>query len=345
MTTKRARRIVKVLAGLAALGLLAACSNVGPQDYLHPEGPVAEQADSLFKPVFWIATAIFFVVEGLMVYAIFKFRERRGGSDPVQVHGNTKLEIGWTIAPAVLLAALAVPTVAMIFDQAAVPAEGEDVVRVKVIGHQWWWEYEYTDVDPPVKTANELVIPVGKKVFLEVTSADVIHSFWVPKLGGKQDAIPGRMNSMTLIADKPDVYHGQCAEFCALSHANMRLRARALPQAEYDAWLAEQQKDAVVPTSGAAAEGARAFKEFQNGTCMACHTIRGMEGASGTVGPDLTHFADRLTFAGSIFDMNEENLAKWLRDPPGVKPGSIMPNYHIPEETIAAMVAFLLSLK
>ena len=342
--TTRARRIAKTLMAVAALGLLAACSSVGPQDYLHPEGLVARDTDNLFKPVFWIATAVFVLVEGLILVAIVKFRDRRGGAEPVQVHGNTKLELGWTIAPAVLLAAISVPTVAMIFAQAEVPT-GNDVVHVRVTGHQWWWEYEYTDVDPPVKTATEMVIPTGAKVFVEVTSADVVHSFWVPKLAGKQDAIPNRINHLTLIAEKPDVYHGQCAEFCALSHANMRLRVRSLPPAEYEQWLAAQQKPAVIPTSGAAAAGARAFAEFGNGTCMSCHTVRGMDGATGTVGPDLTHFADRMTFAGAIFDTNEENLIKWLRNPPAVKPGSLMPNYHIPEDTIRALVEFLLSLR
>lgn len=344
MTTKRARRLVGAFLAIAAVGLLAACSNVGPQDALHPEGPVARDQLNLFTPVFWIATAVFVLVEGMVIVAAVKFRERRGGPQPVQVHGNTKLEIGWTIAPAVLLAAISVPTVAMIFSQAAVPT-GDDVVHIKVTGHQWWWEYEYTDVDPPVKTGTEMVIPTGKKIYMEIESADVIHSFWVPKLGGKQDAIPGRTNHLTLVAEKPDLYYGQCAEFCALSHANMRLRVRSMPPAEFDAWIAGQQKDAVIPTSGLAAEGARAFKEFQNGTCMSCHTIRGIEGAAGTVGPDLTHFADRTWFAGAMLETNKENLITWLRDPPAVKPGSLMPNYHIPEDTIAALVEFLLSLK
>lgn len=345
MTTKRARTILKVLLSAAALlVLLSACKNVGPQDALNPEGPIAEREHRLFVPVFWIAAAIFLLVEGGIVYTIWKFRARGRGTEPVQIHGNTRLEIGWTIAPAVLLGIVAIPTVAMIFSLAEVP-KGEDVVRIRVTGHQWWWEYEYLDEEPAFSTANEMVIPTGRRVALDVTSDDVIHSFWVPKLGGKQDAIPGRINPLTLLADTPGVYFGQCAEFCALSHANMKLRVVAKAPAEYAAWLEGQLRDATIPTAGPEAAGARAFATFSNNACMSCHTIRGMQGATGTIGPDLTHFASRETFAGSIFDMNRQDLIQWLRDPPKVKPGSIMPNYHIPQDVIDSLVAFLLSLK
>lgn len=344
MTTKRARRIAGLALAVAALFVLSACKNVGPQDFLNPEGPLAKRQHRLFVPVFWIATGVFVLVEGMILVALLKYRERKGAQAPVQTHGNTRLEIGWTIAPAALLAGIAVPVVLMIFSLAEVP-KGPDVVNVRVVGHQWWWEYQYTDTKPAVKTATELVIPTGRKVHLKVTSVDVLHSFWVPKLGGKQDAVPGRDNPLTIEATDPGTYHGQCAEFCALSHANMRLRVVALPPAEFDAWLKGQQRDAVIPAAGLAAEGARVFAAFGNGTCMQCHTLRGIEGARGEVGPDLTHFASRATFAGAIFDLDAKTLETWLRDPPAVKPGSIMPNYHIPADAIRALVQFLLSLK
>ncbi|GAC1409429.1 MAG: cytochrome c oxidase subunit II [Actinomycetota bacterium] len=335
-----------VLALIALAVIATACSNAGPQDSLHPAGHTSRNQLALFVPVFWIAVGIFVVVEGLVLYISFNFREHRVKGEPVQVHGNTKMEIGWTLAPAVLLAAIAVPTVAGVFALAAVP-HGPEVVHVRVVGHQWWWEYEYLDTKPVVRTATEMVIPAGKKVYVDITSADVIHSFWVPKLAGKQDAVPNRLNHLTLDADQPGTYFGQCAEFCALSHTNMKLRVVAKSPADYAAWLENQKKEAMMPAGGLAAAGAKVFTEFstKSGSCIGCHTLRGIPAAQGRIGPELTHFFSRSTFAGSILDVNAENLTKWLQNPPGIKPGSIMPNYHIPQDAIQQLVAFLLSLK
>jgi cytochrome c oxidase subunit II len=335
---------------LALLGLfLAACAANAPQDYLKPEGPVARQADNVFKPAFWIAVVIFFLVEGMLVYVIWRFRRRSDADAPKQTHGNTRLEIMWTILPAVLLAGVGVPTVLTIFDVAERPV-GSDVVHVKVTGHQWWWEYEYLDFEVPgggnLKTANELVVPTGKWVDLTVTSADVIHSFWIPKLAGKQDAVPNKDNYMKLLAPKDGVYEGQCAEFCALSHANMRLRAIALPPAEFDGWVQRNVRPAPPPTD------AGVLQRLQQ-TCAACHTVRGVEGVGGILGPDLTHFAGRTRFAGSMFDVTPENLAAWLDDPSAMKPlfdppdlaaDATMPDYGLTQQEIEAMVAYLMSL-
>ena len=316
MTGRNARRMRRGAwtALLTVLGLVAvACAKDAPQDTLTPIGPVAQQADNLFRPVFWIAVAIFFFVEGLLVYAMWRFRRRSDADAPKQIHGNTRLEIFWTILPAVLLAGIGVPTVVTIFDVAQRPV-GADVVHVKVTGHQWWWEYEYFGADgaPGFKTANELVIPTGRWVNLDVTSVDVIHSFWVPKLAGKQDAIPGKTNFIKLRAEQPGVYEGQCAEYCALSHANMRLRVIAQPTAEFDAWFQRQLRPAP-PATGLALE------RLMN-TCSACHTVRGVEGVGGAIGPDLTHFASRSRFAGAMFDRTPANLASWLDNPDAMKP-------------------------
>ena len=332
---------------LTLLGLVAvACAKNAPQDTLAPVGPVAEQADNLFRPVFWIAVVIFFLVEGMLVYAMWRFRRRSDADAPKQIHGNTRLEIFWTILPAMLLAGIGVPTVLTIFDVAERPA-GPDVVRVKVIGHQWWWEYEYLDVKVPeggnLKTANELVIPTGRWVNLDVTSADVIHSFWVPKLAGKQDAIPGTMNFIKMRADDPGVYEGQCAEYCALSHANMRLRVIAQPPADYENWVSGQVRPAPSLAAGPALTRLST-------TCAACHTVRGLEGVAGAIGPDLTHFASRSRFAGSMLDLTEANLAAWLDNPDALKPladhpaGPTMPDYGLTEQEIDALVAYLMSL-
>jgi len=329
----------------AAFGaLLAACARDAPQDTLDPSGPIARDASDIFWPVFWIAVAIFFLVEGVLVFALFKFRERRGASDPEQIHGNTRLEIAWTVAPAVLLTFVAVATVISVFEVSRRPSG--DVLEVTVTAHQWWWEYEYPDQN--VVTANELHIPVGRPVFLTLRSKDVIHSFWVPKLAGKQDVVPGRDNTMTIIASEPGTYLGQCAEYCGLSHANMRLRVIAETSDEFETWARNESSEAEPPNASLAARGERLFLE---GACVGCHAVGGTD-AQARVGPDLTHFASRTTFAGAIVENTPENLARWLADPPAMKPmpqkeGNTigMPDYGLSREEIDALVAYLLTLR
>jgi cytochrome c oxidase subunit 2 len=334
--------------------VLASCAKNAPQDYFnHANGAEARQVDHLFKPVFWIAAAVFFFVQGLVVFIAFKFRDRPGREEPKQVHGNTKLEFTWTVIPALLLAVISVPTVLTIFDTAAKHQKNE--VYVQVVGKQWWWEYHYKNTTPEVVTANELVIPVGRSVFLDLNSTDVIHSFWVPRLAGKQDVVPGRTNTMRIIADEPGEYYGQCAEFCSLSHANMRLRVIAKSAADYDAWLKHEQTPAVEPVDAAAMQGKELF--LQN-ACIQCHAIGGTP-ASGTIGPNLTHIGARGTFGGATFDLNEKNLFDWIKHARELKPGVIMPDFDRPlqsrenvagfrqltDDQIRAIVAYLLGLK
>jgi cytochrome c oxidase subunit 2 len=333
-------------AGLLSFGLLTlltACAQNAPQDTLHNlGGPVARKELNLFTPVFWVAAVIFFLVEGALVVATIKFRARSDRDVPVQVHGNKILEVTWTIIPAVILAAVAVPTIGSIFSLASTPT-GPDVIRVDLVARQWWWEYKYPDLG--VVTANELHIPLGKQVAIRLKSLDVIHSFWVPGLAGKQDVFPGRTNELTLSADKAGTYLGQCAEFCALSHANMRLRVIAQSQAEFDTWVLQQKADAQAPADPLAVRGQELFMKNQ---CILCHTIRGTA-AAGKVGPDLTHLASRTTFAGATFDFNTQNLIKWVTDAPDIKPGAKMGrgilDYHLNADEIRAIVAYLESLK
>jgi cytochrome c oxidase subunit II len=337
----RIARLAWLLGGvLAATFLLVACTDVGPQDTLNPTGPVAQRELNLFVIVFWIAAAVFVVVEGAILFATLKFGAHKK-ADPVQVHGNKRVEIILTIAPAVVLAALAGPTVVAVVDLAKKPV-GATVLNVEVIGHQWWWEYKYPDLN--IVTANEMVIPTGRPVYTRITSVDVIHSFWVPKLAGKQDAVPGRHNPLTMKATEPGTYWGQCAEFCALSHANMRLRVIAKPESEFRTWVAGQQAEA--SSAALATEGAQVFKNFSSalGSCIGCHSIRGLPNAGGKVGPELTHFASRFTFAGSMFRRDADHVAKWLDNPPERKPGSIMPDLPLTEDMIAKLVEFLMRL-
>ena len=324
--------------------LLGACAENAPQDTLEPEGPIARKIDGLWNAGFVIAAVIFFLVEGLLVFAVLKFRRRPGREEhvPEQVHGNTRLEVGWTLVPAVLLAALAVPTVATIMDLGDKP-EGPEVLRIEVVAHQWWWEYNYGQFqgeDLGVVTANELHIPTGHDVVFDLKSVDVIHSFWVPKLAGKQDVVPGRTHQLAVHADHPGVYEGQCVEFCGLSHANMRLRLFADTPEDFDRWVADQRKEFEPAADGTEAA---AGQEIFSGTCGTCHTVNGL--TEGKVGPDLTHLASRSTFAGAIFDLTPGNLARWLRDPPGEKPGSKMPDLNLTEDQIRKLVAFLGTLE
>lgn len=338
------RRHAAVVAGLGLL--LASCAENAPQDTLEPEGPIADRIQDLFMPVFWVAVVIFVIVQGALLFAIFKFRRRSDDEVPEQVHGNTRLEIGWTIAPAAILAVIAVPTVATVIDLAEKPA---DALEIEVFGAQWWWEYEY---DEGVITANELVVPTGRDILLTMQSRDVIHSYWIPKLVGKRDVVPGRTHTMSFEASEPGEYFGQCVEFCGASHANMRLRVFALEPAEYDEWLANQRRDARTPRAGTLA--AKGAELYTSRGCTTCHQIRGVNEIEREVdqlgpgrfwAPDLTHLASRTTFAGSLFELEPTELAQWLRDPPARKDGSLMPDLNLSEEDIDALVAYLLSLE
>lgn len=308
-------------------------------NFLKPEGPQAIEADRLWDVTFAIAVIVFFVVEGALVFILFKFKEGKRAGEPKQVHGHTRFELLWTMIPVLILTGIAFMTVPVIFQQAREP---DNALKVEVIGHQWWWEYRYEN---GVVTANELHIPVNRPVYLELKSVDVIHSYWIPKLAGKQDVVPGRVNTMIIEATEPGEYLGQCAEYCGLSHANMLASAIAHEPADFDAWLDDQMQDAV-SASGLAAEGEDLFLNgtFAEGQqCIACHTVGGTD-ALGVIGPDLTHFADRSRFAGAMFERDDENLTAWLDDPPGRKPGSLMPDLDLTEEQVEALVAYLQSL-
>lgn len=340
---KRARSKLNYVVRLVALAstlLLSACISAdAPMNYLYPEGPRAIQADRLWDVTFGIAAFVFIAVEGGLIFILFKYREGKAHGSPRQIEGHTKFELIWTAIPAVILTGIAFMTVPVIFDQAREPA---DALQVEVIGHQWWWEYKY---DNGVVTANELHIPTDRPVYLTLKSVDVIHSYWIPKLAGKQDVVPGRINHMTIEATKPGEYLGQCAEYCGLSHANMRAKAIAHEPADFDQWVADQLEDAASDASVQEGEDLFMTGVFADGQmCVACHAVQGSD-AAGIVGPNLTHVGSRTRFAGSMFEMNEENLKAWLNDPPELKPGSKMPQLNLTDEQIDDLTAYLLSLK
>jgi cytochrome c oxidase subunit 2 len=333
----RSWRALGALLPLVAL-LLAACGNeTGPQDIFNPAGPPAETIKRLFVPVLVVAGVVFVLVEGLLVVTIIRWRHRkRSDRMPTQVHGNSKLEIGWTIAPAVLLGVIAIPTLGTIFSMARAPT-GPDVLRVNVTAHQFWWQAEYPGLN--VNTANVIHIPVGQPVYVRLESVDVIHSFWVPRLAGKQDVVPGNTNYLTIEASEPGTYSAQCAEFCGLSHANMRFRVEAQTPTEFQAWAAANAQPLAAPPPK------EVLDIMNRAGCGGCHTINGLENFVGTLGPNLTHFAGRQCFAGCYLENTPQNLSEWLTDPPAVKPGVDMPNLHLTAQDVQILVNYLESLQ
>ena len=333
----------RLTAAVTTLVVLAACANTD-QNVLDPQGQVARDEDRLWDIVFPIATLFFFLVGILSVWIAWRYRDRGDGRAPKQVHGNTILEAGWTAVPAAILLVVGILTVATVIDINK-KAEGSDVLEVTVTGHQWWWEYEYPA--SKVVTANELHIPVGAEVNLTLESDDVIHSFWPPKLAGKVDVVPGRKNHMVIQADKAGTYYGTCTEYCGLSHANMRLRVIAQEKDDFEAWLRNQAR-AAAPVAAAGTPAGDGAALFRAKGCSGCHTVKGY--AVGKVGPDLTHFESRKTFAGAIFDNNDENLRRWLLDPPKEKPMDPgnnlgMPNLNLTDDEITKLIAYLNTLK
>jgi cytochrome c oxidase subunit II len=371
------RKAIWALGLTASALLLAACAPHASQSTLRPAGPTAAEEKNLFMPVFWVAVGVFVLVEGGIVYIALKYRQRRGRERmPRQTHGNTRLEIGWTIAPALVLAVVMVPTVSLIWKLAKPAPPG--AMHVTVEGFQWWWGFQYTDPDMkvdygtnpgPITVADVLVVPAGRTVYLSLESQGggahssngtpdyvVIHSFWVPQLFGKQDVVPGRTNHITFSAWQPGTYTGQCAEFCGLEHGRMKLKVVALDQTDWNAWVADEKQGGVPPTEALAKQGEQIFLNplsNDRGTCVACHAVGGTA-ASGTAAPNLTHFGnpDHECFAGCNWNVynadgspNTKDLSAWLRDPNAVKLGAKMPNYHLSQDEIDALMAYLYSLK
>ncbi len=331
---------IAVPIGILAIGLLlVGCYPNNPQSTFDAAGPVAEKQLTLFYYIFWAMAFVFVVFTAAFLYIILRFRRRPGHDTiPRQVHGHTPLEIAWTVPPFLVLAVVAVPAIITLFELDTPPA---GALEVNVIGHQWWWEFQYPEQG--IVTANELHIPVGRPVKFTLTSTDVIHSFWVPKLAGKQDVIPTRENLMWFQADRPEEFYGQCTEFCGISHANMRLRVIADPPEAFDQWVKAQQTPPkpAVELAGLAAEGASLFSSKG---CIGCHTVKGVA-EFGKVGPELTHVGSRGIIAAGLLTNTPENLKTWLHNPPGVKPGSKMPNLLLTDDEIEKLVAYLQSLR
>ena len=290
----------------------------------------------VYKILVIATTLIGLLVFGLLGYVLFRFRARPEAALPAQVRGHTLLELGWTIGPALVLLIIAIPTIQIVFRTQTLGAP-RDALHVTVRAWQWWWEFQYPDLG--VVTANELHLPVGRRVVIHLEGPDVIHSFWVPHLGGKRDVVPGRHNTIVLTPDIPGLHWGQCAEFCGTSHANMGMRVMVQPPAEFDAWVAQQKASPAEPT-GLAADGKAVFAKS---ACVGCHTITGV--SAGVLAPNLTHFGSRATLAAGMWPNTPDNVAAWVQDPQRLKPGVKMPDLGLTNDQAKAVAAYLTSLK
>jgi cytochrome c oxidase subunit 2 len=326
MTPAPRHRFAPLALGLVFL--VAGCG--GNQNTLDPAGSPEHSITQLF----WVMFGVAIVGFSFIVFLLFLGWTRRDRPNLPGGHGErtaTRLVIGLGVAlPIVLLVSLFVWSDVFVMRSTAAPAKGSTPLTIDVIGHQWWWEVRYGNSS--VVTANEIHIPIDTRVGVGLTTADVIHSFWVPQLNRKVDMIPGTENRLLLIADRPGIYRGQCAEFCGLQHANMAVEVVAEPKAAFDAWLARNAQPA-----------SRGNKLFAD-NCSGCHQIRGTS-AHADVGPDLTHFASRRTIAAVTLPNTPQNLRDWLRDPQHVKPGNRMPNLELSDADWTALQRYVESLR
>jgi cytochrome c oxidase subunit II len=342
----RRYRVRLALLGLALVALaLFGCTpapscppEICPQTTVFPQSDLAHKIQNIYVLLFWLSVLVAVLVEGALIVTMIRYKQRPTDTGrPPQIHGNTALEIGWTIAPAVILVIITVPTLQLLFEMRGNPPR--DALQVEAIGHQWWWEFRYPDSN--IVTANEVRVPVGRPVNFQLRTADVIHSFWVPAMAGKLDLTPGHRQNLYFTPEATGEFYGQCTEFCGLQHANMRFRMVVEEPAAYQAWVQRQQQP---QPSEAVAEVKAGQDTFARAGCVACHTIEGTV-ASGTIGPNLTHVGSRTTIAAGILENNPDNLYTWIRDPQAVKPGNLMPNLFVNPDDARAIAQYLTSLK
>lgn len=334
------RRAALIVACLAFS--LAGCGGV--QSSLAPHGPAAEELARLIWIFIALCAVIWVLVMGVLLVTLVRRRPLKTNPLIIDAEADRTARHVVTMAVAATAIVLIFLTMLSFFANRTLAGIGADaVLTIRLTGHQWWWEVKYENERPDriLTTANEIHIPTGEPVRLLLQSDDVIHSFWVPSLHGKLDLVPGIINTLTLKADKSGVYRGQCAEFCGMQHAHMATLVIAQPKAEFDGWYAAQLREAAQPLSDAQRMGRGLFL---NRPCVMCHKIMGTP-ASATSGPDLTHIASRRTLAAGTLSMSRGNLAAWIADPQGIKPGANMPTMNLTGDDLNAIVAYLESLK
>jgi len=311
-----------------------------------PLGPQARSSAEIYWIMFVAAIVVLAIVDGGLIYAGIKFRDRPGHSAK-QFHGHNVLELLWTVIPTIMVISFSV----LSFERLNIMNDTTNAgMTVNVQGQQWTWLMSYPKEDrfklndgTYLQAAQELHIPVNMKVRIALSSKDVIHSFWVPNIGGKKDAVPGRNTDLWIQADKPGTYKGQCFEFCGTGHADMLITLVAQTPDDYATWLKGALVEANRGTDPATKKGRETFLSL---ACVGCHTVQGTV-AAGKVGPELTHIASKKTgiAGGAGGPVNEENLTKWIKNPPAVKPGTLMPNLNLSDEQIHDIVQWLLTLK
>ena len=326
---------------LLFLFLITNCSiALGAPDNLsifNPVSPAATPIRDLFMLVFGVIGIIFVITQGALIWSIIHYRAKGDETkEPPQIYGSNPIELAWTVVPLIIVFTLFLVTTRSIYslDMQEAP---EGALKVTATGHQWWWEFEYEDLG--ITTAGELHVPEGVPVFVELRSADVIHSFWVPRLAGKIDCIPNRENHLWFQADEVGTWYGQCAEFCGTQHAKMLIRVISEKADVFERWVSNQQLQAVeAPTK---ANGKDTFLSL---ACINCHNIQGVSTAGG-FGPDLTHFMSRDTIASGAANNTIENVRLWLKNPSTIKEGALMPNMMLSDTEIESLVEYLQTLK
>jgi cytochrome c oxidase subunit 2 len=312
---------------------------------LQPFGLHAQDIDVVWHTMLWVCGFMYLLV---MAFLIFAIRRRRRDSDYVEPRADSpqlrRMSIalgGWIGLMTIGLFGLALTS--FLTDRALVHAADTPQVTLKITARQWWWQVEYTDPEPSrrLRTANEIHLPAGEPVHLELASDDVIHSFWVPNLHGKRDMIPGRPAQFRLEPLRVGLYRGQCAEFCGLQHAHMAIDVIVESRRDFDAWYERQLANSPPVSEPRAARGQAVF---MTSACNLCHTIAGTD-ASASLGPDLSHFASRRTIAAGTLPNDPDNLRRWLENPQRVKPGNRMPVVSLARDDIDALVAYLGTLR
>jgi cytochrome c oxidase subunit 2 len=360
VSTKRALALL-----FGSMLVLAGCTNL-PATTLYTYGDQATRILDLLTPVFWMAVGVFVIVQGALVYTVLRFRSKKSDAPiPVQMHGNTKIEIAWTIAPAIVVLVISVLSFRVQAENSYHPPEAMNVCAV---ARQWWFEFRYDltkDECSPLSgvkanedaltTASDMYVPVGQSVKIQLEAGDVMHNFWVPKLAGKTYMIPGKTNYLVFKAEEPGIYRAFCAEFCGEAHSQMRFRVIALPADEFAAWKAAYKtipaatagSVTVMGMTGDAGRGAALFAEPKK-QCMSCHVVSGTA-AKGKIGPNLTHYGNRLTIAAGVLPYSTDNLALWLHNPELVKQGNLMGRVikegTLSNQEIADLVAYLDGMK
>lgn len=374
-------RWIRPLGWLCVLSvvLIAACHGPYPQSTLDPRGDFAKLVDAVFMKTVWLATIVFVLVEGALLWAVFKFRGHPDDPEPTQVHGSTVIEIAWTIIPAVVLAIVAVPTIKTIFATARVPdssPDGQPPLKVEVVGHQWFWEFRYPSLG--ITTANELHVPINRTVDLRMKSNDVIHAFWVPQFAGKRDIFPNRETRLWFTAQVTGAFPGACGEFCGTEHARMDFYLMVDSPDSFKAWVARRLRDSTMKWDGtpmhpvvvsaasaklpasttvaaAAAPATDSVAEdplvttgrqlFTSKGCVTCHSISSMHVLS-NVGPNLSGIGTRKMIAAGWLPNTDANLRNWIEHTQQVKPDvkMVLP-YPVSDAEVTALIAYLRTMR